>query len=143
MTPDLMRAKARLIETGSTCVLCRGRQEVFSKERGIAPLVNFLDEECSFTGFSAADRVVGQGAAFLYIRLGAAAVYAPVMSRPAYDTLTAHGIPAFYDTLTERIRNRTGDGFCPMEIAVSGLTDPVEAERVLRRRLNELANHKI
>ncbi|MBQ8683825.1 MAG: DUF1893 domain-containing protein [Clostridia bacterium] len=143
MTPDLMRAKARLAETNSTCVLCRGEDEVTSQRRGVAPLLGFLDEHLPLTGFSAADRVVGKAAAFLYIRLGVTAVYAPVMSRPAFDTLTTHGVPAFYDTLTEAIINRTGDGHCPMETAVWEITDPAEAETAIRERLAELTHHKI
>lgn len=138
MTAALERAKARLHETDSTCVLCRGEQEVSSTRRGIAPLLEFLDEGMPLKGFSAADRVVGKAAAFLYVRLGVAAVYAGVMSRPAYETLTAHGIAASYGTLTDAIINRAGDGGCPMEQAVWQITDPEEAEQTLRRRLAEL-----
>ena len=143
MIPDLQRAKARLTETGSTCVLCRGEREVSSHRRGVAPLLGFLDDGIDLTGFSAADRVVGKAAAFLYGRLGVAGVYAPVMSRPACDTLTAYGIQVCYDTLVEAIVNRAGDGGCPMETAVWTIADPAEAETVIRCRLAELTNHKI
>lgn len=143
MTASLERAKTRLQETACTCVLRRGEQEFIGTRRGIAPLLDFLDSGRDMTGFCAADRVVGKAAAFLYVRLGVAAVYAPVMSRPAYHTLTAFGIAASYGTLTDAIVNRAGDGGCPMEQAVWDITDPIEAEQALRRRLAELTNHKM
>lgn len=143
MTPDLARARARLAEGEYTVVLCRGDREQTDTRRGVAPLLALLDEGVDVTGFAAADRVVGKAAAFLYLRLSVAAVYAPVMSRPAYDLLTAHGVPAYVDTLTDAIRNRAGDGYCPMETAVWELDDPAAAEAAIRRKRAELADHKI
>lgn len=140
MTPDLLRAKARLSRGDCTVALCRGDREHTDTRRGVAPLLSLLDEGADMSGFAAADRVVGKAAAFLYVRLGVAAVYAPVMSRPAYDLLTAHGIPAYGDALPDAIRNRAGDGYCPMETVVWELDDPVAAEVAIRRKRAELAN---
>ena len=143
MSPDLARAKARLEAGDYTVVLCRDGVEYTDTRRGVAPLLALLDDGGDLTGFSAADRVVGKAAAFLYLRLGVASVYAPVMSQPAYDLLIAHGISASADALVPAIRNRAGDGFCPMETAVWDVTDPVEAEIAIRSRLEQLTHHKI
>ena len=91
---------------------------------------------------AAADKVVGKAAAFLYVRLGVTHVYAPVMSEPARAVLTAHGIEAAWDTCPPAIRNRAGDGYCPMERAVWDLTDPAEAEKAVRRTLAALTAAK-
>lgn len=135
---DLVRAKALLGDGGYTVVLCRGDATHTDTRRGVAPLLALLDGDVDVAGFAAADRVVGKAAAFLYLRLGVTAVHATVMSQHAYDLLTAHGVAATCDTLVPAIRNRAGDGFCPMETVTLPLTDVSEAEAAIRRRLAEL-----
>ena len=135
---DVARAKALLVDGGYTVVLCRDEITHTDTRRGVAPLLALLDREEDVSGFSAADKVVGKAAAFLYLRLGVAAVHATVISAPAYDLLTAHGVEVTCDTRVPAIRNRAGDGFCPMETVTLPLTDPAEAEAAIRKRLAEL-----
>jgi hypothetical protein len=137
------QAKRLLAEGDYTVVLCRGDVTYTDTRRGVAPLLALLDTGTDVTAFAAADKVVGKAAAFLYLRLGVAAVHAGVISTPAYDLLTAHGVTVTYDTLVPAIRNRAGDGYCPMETVTLPLTDPMEAEAAIRKRLAELLNHKI
>ena len=75
----------------------------------------------------------------LYVRLGAARVWAQVMSRGGKTVLAAHGIAAECEVETERIINRLGTGMCPMEEAVEGIDNPLEAERAIRRKLSDLS----
>ena len=135
---DVARAKALLVDSNYTVVLCHGDATHTDTRRGVAPLLVLLDRGEDVSGFAAADKVVGKAAAFLYLRLGVAAVHATVISAPAYDLLTAHGVAVTYDTLVPAIRNRAGDGYCPMETVTLPLTDPVEAEVAIRKRLAEL-----
>ena len=90
-------------------------------------------------GFSAADRVVGRGAAFLYRLLGVKAVYARVMSEPAVRVLEEGGIAALPDRVVPGIVNRTGDGPCPFEAAVLEIRDPQEALRAIREKMAALS----
>ena len=143
MTAAMERAKALLSEGGYTVALCRGEITHTDTRRGVAPLLALLDADTDVTAFAAADKVVGKAAAFLYLRLGVAAVHAGVISAPARDLLTAHGVVVTYDTLVPAIRNRAGDGYCPMETVTLPLTDPIEAEAAIRARLAEILNHKI
>ena len=129
-----------LAEGGYTVVLCRGEVTHTDTRRGVAPLLALLDRGEDVAAFAAADKVVGKAAAFLYLRLGVAAVHAAVMSEPAYDLLTANGVAATCDTLVPAIRNRAGDGYCPMETVTLPLTDPVEAETAIRKKLAELTS---
>lgn len=138
MTALVERAKRLLAEGGYTVVLCRGDVTYTDTRRGVAPLLALLDAATDVTDFAAADKVVGKAAAFLYLRLGVAAVYGGVMSVPAYDLLIAHGVAATYGTLTPAIRNRAGDGYCPMEQVSLSHTDPIAAETAIRARLAEL-----
>lgn len=134
-TGDLERAKALL--TGQiTCAIVRGEHAETSTLRGVAPLLTWLEGD--FAGYSAADKVVGRAAAFLYVLLGVKALYAAVLSKPAEEVLREHGISVSYGTLAERIVNRAGDGLCPMESATMGENDPVRALEKIKAKRREL-----
>lgn len=135
---DLTKA-CELLKRGTyTCVVCRGDTVFTTELRGVAPLLGWLDSGADLVGASAADKVIGQGAAFLYSLLGVKAVYGQTISRAALDTLRAQGIEAHFDTLAEAIINRKGTGLCPIEAAVRGMTDPQEALQAIRNRLQEM-----
>ena len=138
MTADLIRAKALLTDSEYTCVLCRGDAVCTDTRRGVAPLLAWLDNGTDLQGFSAADKVVGKAAAFLYCLLGVKEVYAPVMSRAALAVLTGSGIGATYDILVEGIINRRKTGPCPMETATKDIADSREALEAIRRTLQQL-----
>lgn len=142
MTDELERARALLAEGKYTCVACVGERTLCATERGVRPLLGWLDGGEALSGAAVADRVVGKAAAFLYVLLGVRTVYAPVMSAPARETLLASGIEVYADEVIPAVRNRTNTGFCPMESAVWELTDPVEAKRALERTLAALSTGK-
>ncbi len=140
MKQSIETAKRLLLEGAYTCVLCQGDAVYTSKERGVAPLVAFLESGTSFVGFSAADKVVGRATAFLYVLLGVVALHAHVISESALKVLTSHHIPTTYDTLVPHIINRTHDGICPFESAVLAITDPRTAYEVIKQKLSHLNN---
>ena len=84
MNKDLEQAKA-LLENNEeyTCAACRAGESFASEEHGVRPLMRWLNEGTDLSGASAADRIVGKAAAFLYVLLGVRTVYAPLMSVPA------------------------------------------------------------
>lgn len=138
MRNDLTKART-LLDTGSyTCVVCRGDALHTATERGVKPLLSWLDAGLDLGDFSAADRVVGRATAFLYCLLGVKAVYAGVMSRPAAQVLRSHGIAAEAGQLVEGIINRKGTGPCPFEAAVMEITDAGEALKAIRERMARL-----
>ncbi len=124
---NLERAKVTLLSGGFTCVLCNGDSIFTSSLRGVRPLVDWAMDKTDFSGFSAADKVVGKGAAFLYVKLGITAVFAEVLSRPALEILEKYGIKAEYNRLADNIINRRGDGICPFEEAVLDISDADQA----------------
>ena len=135
MKTDLKKA-AELLRGGDyTCVLYRGDTIYKSHERGVKPLLQWLDNGTDLKGFSAADKVVGKAAAFLYVLLGVCEVYAPVMSKAAAEVLKKNGVRPQYDTLADRIQNRTGTGLCPMEQAVFDEQDPKEALKIIKAKV--------
>ena len=138
MNTDLTNART-LLDTGDfTCVVCRDNTTHTAVERGVKPLLNWLDAGMNLAGYSAADRVVGRATAFLYVLLGVREVYARVMSRPAADVLHAHGITSSANTLVDGIINRKGTGPCPFEAAVMDITDAAEALRAIRAKMAQM-----
>lgn len=135
---DLEKAKELLKSEELTCALCSGGNVLTSRKRGVAPLLEWLDEGRSLGDYSAADKVVGNGAAFLYVLLGVKEIYADVISKSALNTLTRHNISAEYRVLTEAIRNRDNTGFCPIETAVAGISSPEMALEAIRSKLKEM-----
>ncbi len=138
---EALRAlSGRLQREGLTCILQQGERVLTSTQRGVAPLVAWLD--AGEAGCIAADKVVGRAAAFLYVLLGVRAVFAGVMSEGGRRVLSAHGIHAEYGALCDVIINRAGTGMCPMEEAVRSAVRPEEALALIRRRQRELRGGK-
>ncbi|MEY8437162.1 DUF1893 domain-containing protein [Atopobiaceae bacterium 24-176] len=137
------RAVSLLKREGATLAVVAGDEIVVSHERGVAPLLALLEGEDSgrWSGLCAADRVVGAAAAHLYALLGAAEVWAPVMSQQAVGVLEAAGISVVAETVVGGIVNRAGTGPCPMEAAVAGIEDSGEALAAIRAKRSELAQN--
>lgn len=138
MLSPIEHAKQLLMDNPFTCVISNGETAYTSTQRGIAPLMGWYEDGQDLHGFSAADKVVGKAAAYLYVLLGVTEVYAQVISRPALEVLHRYEITVTYDEQVPAIRNRTNSGFCPMESAVMDIADAEEAYMVLKRKLDEI-----
>lgn len=138
MSADLDNARDVLAQEGCTCVLCKGDVYYKSTRRGVAPLLGWLEDGVDVKGFSAADKVVGKATAFLYCLLGVAAVHANVVSDAAAQVLQQHNIPLTWNQREAAIKNRKGDGLCPMELATREVTDPADAPAAIRAALERL-----
>lgn len=139
MKPDLSRAKEELSAGGYTCVICRDSLTYHTTERGVRPLLNWLENGTDLSGGCAADKVVGKAAAMLYCLLKVKAIYAGVLSQPAKEVLDRHGVAVEYSKIVDAIENRTKTGLCPMEQATLHLTNPADAPAAIRKKLAELA----
>lgn len=142
MSSDLQRAVEILDKSRYTCVLCKGKQILTTEKRGVLPLVEWLEAGEDLKGFSVADKVVGKGAAFLYVLAGVKEVYAPVMSEKAAELLENYGIHGFCRQKVEAVRNRQGTGNCPMEEATKDIKKPEEAWKAIRETLKKLTAAK-
>lgn len=135
---DLEKAKQLLTQGNYTCVLQKDENTYTSIQRGVRPLVEWLESDENYLGWSAADKVVGRGAAFLYVLLGVRAVYAHIISSTALEVLITQNIEVEYDTEVENIINRKGEGICPFEEAVLTITDANDAYRAIRQKMKEM-----
>ena len=135
---DLKKACDLLRAEGYTCVLCKNGTVYTTRQRGVSPLLAWIESGIDLTGACAADKVVGKGAAFLYCLLGVKTIYGHVMSVAAQEVLTERGIEPLYGTLTEAIINRKGTDICPIEKSVCEIFEPQEALRAIRNTLMQL-----
>ncbi len=129
MTPFFLSHEEALgfLDGGFTCAIFKGEQVYKSQQRGVTPLLEWLEKDADFHDFIAVDKVVGKAAAFLYVLLGVKGVYAFVISEAAEKVLRAHGVDVAYQLKVAAIRNRTNSGFCPMEQAVWNIEEPKTA----------------
>ncbi len=138
--PDLIYAKNLLIQENYTCVLCKGSSCLPSRDTGVKPLLRWLADGSLEPGYCAADRVAGRAAAYLYVLLQVRSVYSSVISEGALEIFKQYGISASYETLVPAIMNRTNTGYCPMEIAVTGIDNPEDALAAVKAAVQRLAS---
>lgn len=141
MKDNLTKAIEILNSGQYTCVLCKDDKVYTSTERGVKPLLDWLESKQDLKGFSAADKVVGKAAAFLYVLLGIREVYACVMSEAAIDIFTSNNIQPRWEQSVKSIINRAGTGFCPMEEAVRDIEVPKEAKKAIENKLEQIKSN--
>lgn len=139
MNSNLIKAKELLLKGEYTCVIVKENTVYNSTERGVKPLLEFLESNTDLKGCSAADKVVGKAAAFLYILLGVKELYASVISESSLEVLKKYGIEISYGICVKSIRNRTNTGFCPMEQAVKDTDNPQDALKLITETLKKFS----
>ncbi len=137
---ELREAYDLMQKEGYSLVLKKEDDLITGHERGIRMLLMILQIGNDYSGYVAADKVIGKGAAFLYILLKIKEIHANVISEPALAVLKDKGVKVFYEELVPMIRNRDNTGFCPMEQAVLDETDPQAAFRKLLEKTRSFHN---
>jgi hypothetical protein len=137
MTDDLKKA-IEVLDEGHSCALVRGDKIYTSDADGIKPLNWWLRDGFVFNGYSAADKVVGRAAAFLYVLLQVKEIYAEVLSESAFEILERYQIAYSCGKTVPYILNRRGNDLCPMEKIALLHEDPQDAYAALKRKIAEL-----
>ncbi len=127
---QLQNIKKILEEKQCQIVWQRGEEIEISRKHGIQFLLESVDQ--GKEGGWIADKVVGKAAAFLMVTLKVQQVFAQVISAPAAAVFQEYHIPFSYQTMTDHIINRAGDGMCPMEKKVWEAKTPAQALSLLR-----------
>ena len=135
-------SKKRLSDGNFTCVLYNGESEIVSTARGVSFLLGLYEDGKDYSSYVSADKVVGKGAALIYVLLGIKEIHANVISESALDVMKKHDISCTYDTLVPHIINRRGDGICPIESATMDTKNPKDAPRVIVETLRTLKGTK-
>lgn len=114
-----------------TSVLLNGKEIYSSSERGIKFLRSLVIDEKNLTGFSAADKVVGKAAAYLFVKLNVSELYTEIISEAAAGVFEKYGLRYSFDKIVPNIINRKGDDICPMEKTVLEISELDEAIELL------------
>lgn len=138
MNAELERAKLLLESENLTCVGLSESEIYKSTERGVKPLLERLNAQKSFSGFYIADKVVGSGAAFLYVLLKAEYIYADVISKRALEILESAGVCIEYGEKADMIINRSKTDICPIEKALLDCNNENDALPIIIETLKKL-----
>ena len=137
MMEDLIRM---LHSQECSCVLRNGNIHTF-QQRGVSDLYDLLMKHpLLLRGAEVADKVVGKGVAALMVLGGVQEVYADVVSEPACEMFRQAGIPVTYAQRVPAIRNRGGDGWCPVETLCRDAATAEECLPLIRRFMETRAS---
>jgi len=105
------------LASNNTLRVYSGEELLFTSAKdGLLPLLDYIAE---FTPHSAGvtvfDRIVGNAAALLLVKADCRKVYSPLGSELAGGTLDSHAVEYHFTEVVPYIRNRSGQGMCPME----------------------------
>ena len=142
MEKDFQKAKEEYNSGKYTLVICKDEDIIKSDVTGIRPVMTLIDSKKDYKGYSAADKIVGRAAAFLYTLLQVKNLYGETMSKGAVEILKNSGIYYEYKTLTDYIENRQKTGMCPMDEAVKDIDNPKDAYEAIRNKIKFLQSQK-
>lgn len=138
---NLETAKTLLKKEKATLVAVKANEAYISHARGVAPILQKIDENPNFfNGASVADKVIGKAAAMLLSKYSVIEIHAVLMSEKALEYFKDKPIKITYETAVDHIINRDGTDMCPMEKCVLFTTDETEAEQLIRKKRQELLN---
>ena len=86
MTDNLRKAVGVLNATDKRLVITDGEFLFSSDERGVTALLDLIEKKkYNLSNFSAADKVIGRGAALIYVKMKIKEVHGTVMSEKAKE----------------------------------------------------------
>lgn len=128
--------KIKIMKPGDvSCLVIKNKRSFLSYEKGVLPLMRWLQQdENFFKDAIVIDKVIGKAAALLLVYGGGAKeVYAFLISEVAYTYLNKLGIAVYYLKKVPHIINRDQTGFCPMEQRTLEIEDAEVAYRNLQQ----------
>lgn len=139
----LIVLKQQLDENQYTCVIGTEDEVLFtSNDRGVKPLLDFFQsDEYKHSNIYIADRIIGKGAAFLLIAMSIKGLYTPIISETAHQLLIQNDVNVVTNEVVPYIKNRTGDGRCPIESAVLDEDNTEKALEKIKKTLENLRNN--
>ena len=135
---DLNLARELLQRDQLSLVLVnRGKIIFTSSESSIKPFLQALRlNPAGLRGAALADKVMGQAMAWLTLYAGIKSIYALVLSTAAKELLDSK-LDLHYRSLVPFIKNRKGDGICPMEAISCKLDNPDQAYQIFKEKFKE------
>ena len=137
---DLKKARLLLhMSDVSLVVIKDGKIIDQRKGDGVAPFVDLIESTAAdFSDCVIGDRLLGRASAFLCRYVNASGVYAVKGTKKALAVLLVGGILGEVDEFIPQVSNRSLDGLCPFERAVTSVESPDEAYVLIKKKLSEL-----
>ncbi len=114
-----------------------GDQLVFSSTKDrVTPLLEYIDRFASHHQHEVIfDKIMGNAAALLCVKVGCQEVYSPLGSQLAVDTLEKYGIKYHLNEIVPYIQKASGEEMCPMEKLSQNKT-PEEFYQAIKTSIN-------
>jgi hypothetical protein len=131
--PEMFRA---FVASEDTLRIYRDETLVFaSKKDQLLPLMEYIaNYEIGSRPVAIFDKIMGNAAALLAVKVNCREVYSPLGSEFAVKTLEKHGIRYQLNKIVPYIQRTDGKGMCPMEQLSIG-KGPEEFYRELKTRI--------
>lgn len=136
MNDDLKKATSMLVDD-TTLVLVKGDVVLLSSEKSVVALVEYIAEGKNYSGFSAADVVVGKAAALLLTKLKVKSVFAKTVSKAGKEILEKAQIDLSFEKEVSYIQNKKHDDMCPMEKLVADISNPDVAYKKIKEQIQK------
>jgi len=137
---DLKKARLLLhMSDVSLAVIKDGEVVDQRKGTGVAPFIDLIEStDADFSDCVIGDRLLGRASAFLCRYVNASGVYAVKGTKKALAVLLVGGVLGEVDEFIPQVSNRSFDGLCPFERAVTSVESPDEAYVLIKKKLSEL-----
>lgn len=119
----------------SSLVVYKNNETETFNEKGVEPLLNYLDKS-DFKGAYMFDRVVGRAAAYLYVYGEADYVYAATISKPAIEILKKNHIKYEAENVVDEIQNSSKTGLCPFEELTKDALNATQAYGLIYKKVH-------
>ena len=127
--------KAKTLLQDHSLVLVKENDIYIEDDKGLKPLLSFINKNINLKGFSLADKIIGRAAAFLIIKLNIKEVYTKTISKGAYELLIDNNVDISYDNMVDKILNKDKTGLCPMEECVININNPEDAYNEIIKKI--------
>jgi|GEM_PF-1332985 len=137
---DLKKARLLLHMSDVSLVVIKDGEVVDQRKgNGVAPFIDLIEStSADFSDCVIGDRLLGRASAFLCRYVNASGVYAVKGTKKALAVLLVGGVLGEVDEFIPQVSNRSFDGLCPFERAVTSVESPDEAYVLIKKKLSEL-----
>jgi hypothetical protein len=124
------------LASDDTLRIYQGGKLVFSSKKDrLLPLMEYIAaHDVAATPLVIYDKIMGNAAALLAVRVNAAEVFSPLGSELAVETLDRYGVKYHLAKIVPCIMRDDGQGLCPMEQLSIG-KDPEEFYKIMKARI--------
>lgn len=139
---NLHQANQLLKDYSNTCIILKNDEIIYkSNHIGVKPLLLFLDEHVSLEKddkLILIDKIIGKAALLLAAKCKINRIFTPIISAEALSAAKHYNIECEAVNIVPYIKNREGNGKCPIESSVTDTIDLDDAFVNIKGAISEL-----